>query len=229
MALIADSEQKAMRERLKSLGVAFALPLADAPADPEETILDCLKYYWRYNDFFFFCYTLLRFDLGPRVNVDRLIALTEKRRLDNDELILLLALCRKIAAHGAPDFEKVVAKFHHPDLTMKSPPEDEDSAWLIHQWGVEESLEIYGVRVRSFYLERKDKIFRPEITLEKNLWLKIRSVLGSNFKADIAFFKLSGQALCAEDAANLAGCSLPEAVRHWKTLLAIDSVQKLVA
>jgi hypothetical protein len=230
MAEVGEAEKMIMRMKLKSIGCAFAIHLPDVPADPERTILESLKYWWSYNDFFFMCYSLLKKgELRDLVNVERLIALVENEPLKNDELVLLLGLSQRMVDIGDDRFIQLKEKLDKPGLKMESAPEGEADPYLIVRWGIETSLENYGVRVRSFYEEHDGKFYTLKGVLENNEWLRIRSKIGANFKADIAYFKISGKARTAEEAQALTGCSALEAKQHWKDLKDINSIDNLVA
>ncbi|MGE3682721.1 MAG: hypothetical protein AB7G93_13430 [Bdellovibrionales bacterium] len=229
MAEVSEEAKLKMRQKLKSLGCAFGIEFPSEAADLEKTILECLPYYWRYNDFFFMCFSALKLQLHSLVNVDRLVSLAEKASLTNDELCLLLAVSQRMVDLNDLRFEQVIENFRKSGLRVKTIPRDEDDPHLISQWGVEKSLEPYGVRVRAFYEEAQKKFYVLDGILKNNEWLRIRSKIGANFKADVAYFKISGKATSATEAARLAGCTLQEAKRHWKALAHVSRIDNLVA
>jgi hypothetical protein len=226
---IGDEEKNKMRQKLRSIGCAFPVHLPDEPADPERAILDSLKYWWDYNDFFFMCFSLLRLtpDIRGLINVERLITLAED--LSNDELILFLALSERMVWFGDERFEQAAKKLYKPNLQMDTVPLTEENAYLIAHWGVESSLEKYGVRVRAFYVEEERKFFPLKDVLANNEWLRVRSIVGPTYKADIAYFKVSGKAKTADEAQSLSGCPPIEASRYWEEIKGISSIDKLVA
>ena len=77
IAEVSEDEKFRVRKKLRSLGCAFGIEAPTESADLEQTILQCLPYYWRYNDFFFMCYSLLKHRLHAYVHVERLVALAE--------------------------------------------------------------------------------------------------------------------------------------------------------
>ncbi len=218
-----------MVKKLTSLGCAFNVKWLKKPADPELCIIESLKFYWEYNDIFFMIYSLLKNRIAPLIHVERLVSLAINACITSDERALLIALCNKLAEQGDHRFELISKKLYLKNLKMHCPPKNECSAHLIKIWGQELHLAPFGAKVRSFYEMDEKKFLTLREICKKNVWLKLRAVVGSNYRADIIYFKSMGIVKSAYQAAKMAGCNTSTATRIWKTLEYAPDLMKLIA
>ena len=216
-------------KKLFSLGCAFNVKSPLVPVDPENYIIEILRFYWEYNDIFFMIYSLLENRISHLIHVERLANLVEKAYIKPDEKILLIALCNKLAEKGDHRFKLISKKFYKKGLQMRKPPKNECSAHLIKMWGTETSLLPFGVKVRSFYKVSEKKLFNLEEIYKRNIWLKLRAMIGSNYRADIIYLKSTGMAKTAYQAAKIAGCNTSTATRIWKSVESVPNLKKLIA
>lgn len=205
-------------QKLGSLGVASYAGLPNLPVDPERTILELLKCYWSHNDHFFFIISLLKLRIHHLIHVERLVTLAETSILTEDEKILLIALANKMVEIGDLRFSLVEKKLRKKKMNLGQIPENEDSKHLIKIWGTEKTLEPFGVKVRTFYEHDAKKFFVMKKILAHHSWLKIRALVGPNYRADIIYLKSSGHAETAYKAARICGCTDATAYRLWKSL-----------
>lgn len=219
---------KAMR-KLASLGVASYSGITDIPVDPEKTILELLKCYWSHNDHFFFIFSLMKHRIHSLIHVERLVSLAQSSMLSDDEIILLIALSNKMVEIGDLRFSLVGKKLKKKGMVLSKVPENEDSKHLIKLWGTEKTLEPFGVKVRSFYEQDTKKFFVMKKILADHPWLKIRALVGPNYRADIIYLKTSGIAQTAYKAARICGCTDATAYRLWNSLKDIGDLKGLVA
>ena len=218
-----------MVKKLSSLGCAFNVKPPLVSTDPESFIIESLRFYWEYNDVFFMMYSLLENRISHLIHVERLAGLAEKAYIKSDEKILLMALCNKLAEKGDHRFELISKKLHQKGLKMYNPPKNEGSSHLIKIWGCESSLLPFGVKVRSFYKVNEKKFFNLREICKRNIWLKLRAMIGSNYRADILYLKLTGISKTAYQAAKIAGCNTSTSTRIWKSLEHIPDLKKLIA
>lgn len=204
--------------QLVSLGCAFNVKQLEKPADPERCIINSLKFYWEYNDIFFMVYSLLKNRIAPLIHIERLVNLTMNASITSDERALLIALCNKLATYGDHRFTLVSKKLHSKNLKMRYPPINECSIHLIKIWGQESHLVPFGIKVRSFYEIDERKFLTLQEICKRNVWMKLRAIVGSNYRADIIYFKSMGIAKSAYQAAKMVGCNTSTATRIWKTL-----------
>ena len=215
--------------KLSSLGCAFNVKPPLVSTDPERCIIESLRFYWEYNNIFFMIYSLLENRISHLIHIERLVSLAKNAYIKPDEKILLIALCNKLAEKGDHRFELISKKFYKKGLKMNNPPKNECSAHLIKIWGMEPSLLFFGVKVRSFYKVNEKKFFTLKEICERNGWLKLRAMVGSNYRSDILYLKSTGIAKTAYQAAKIAGCNTSTATRIWKSVGCIPDLKKLIA
>ena len=78
-------------------------------SDPEMIFLRSLKHYWTENDVFFMLFDLLMLRISSLIHVDRLLKLAQSGFLSNDETILLIVTCDRLANAGDHRF-KIIRK-----------------------------------------------------------------------------------------------------------------------
>lgn len=205
---------------LKSLGCGFGgTEAAKKSYDPEQVILDTLKFYWDSNTLFFMLYSLLKTGrITHLINTSRLLKLALKNNLSNDEFVLLIALADDLSDSGHENFKFISNKYKETDLKMKRPPIGELDSFLIKEWGENKYLKRLGVSVRNFYLEKPSKFVAKPRIIERNTWLSLRSLIGVNYRADIAYLKFSGRLTTAYQAHSTLGCTLNSAYTIWNSL-----------
>ena len=218
-----------MIKKLSSLGCSFNIKPPEVPVDPEHFIIESLRFYWEYNDIFFMIYSLLENRISHLIHIERLASLATKAYIRSDEKILLIALCNKLAEKGDYRFELIAKKLYQKGLKMCNPPKNECSSHLIKMWGLEPSLLPFGVKVRSFYKVNEKKFFNLEKICKRNGWLKLRAMIGPNYRADILYLKSTGIAQTAYQAAKIAGCNTSTSTRIWKSVECIPDLKKLIA
>jgi hypothetical protein len=203
---------------LASLGCAYSGGPSKEAADPEQTILDCLKFYWISNDVIFMLYGLLNHRIHSLIHVKRLVKLAKSQNLQKDELIVLLVIAEKLIDEGHTQYQMVLNKLQIKGLKMNHPPKGEMSLSLINKWGVDSYFKKYGVQVRSFYEETPKKFHTLKGIFKRNAWLMYRALIGVNFRADIVYMKSSGKATTGYQAQKFTGCAIQPAYKIWNSI-----------
>ena len=220
------NERKDFVSRLASLGCAYHTTKGDKEyADPEQTILDSLHFYWTSNDLTFMLYGLIKHRVHSLIHVKRLISLAKDQHIKEDELVVLLVIAHKLVAEGHSQFRMVLEKLDPTkSIRMKSPPQEEASPSLIKIWGEDPHFKLYGAKVRTFYQEDKKKFLTLKGIYKRNPWFKFRALIGVNYRADIAFMKFSGKATTGYQAQQLVGCGIQPAYKVWHSLSSIEGL-----
>jgi len=205
---------------LKSLGCSFkGTKGALKSYDPEQVILDTLKFYWESNTLFFMLYSLLKTGrITHLINTSRLLKLALKNKIANDELVLLIALSDELSDLGFDNFKFISNKYKKTKLKMKTPPKTEGDSFLIKEWGENTYLKRLDVSVRKFYVEKSGKFLQKNKIIKENTWLSLRSLIGVNYRADIAYLKFSGLVSTAYQAHTKLGCTINSAYTIWNSL-----------
>ncbi len=214
--------------RLRSLGCAYYTKLPHVPVDPEVAIIEMLKDYWDFKDHFFMLYSLLKHRLHDLIHVEKLVANALEANLPQDQIILLIALSNKMVELGDRRFALVGKKFHKNGMQMQNPPNRETDSYLIKNWGIEKTLVPYGAKVRSFYEEEPKKMYVLKRILSEHPWLRLRALIGANYRADIVYLRSNGNVETAYQAAKLTGCSIGTAYRLWTSLDDVENLKGLV-
>lgn len=195
--------------------------------DPEVLFLRFLKLYWSDNSSFFLILKSLRHRIGHLININRLIKLAEVTQISNDEKCLLIAVCEILSKDVEPNFVQVYKKLYNKNLNMSDPPKTEVDKFLISEYGVEESLLKFNVKVRKFYNESEKKLLTYDAIFKINPWLKYRAVIGPNTRADVLYLFFKKVGMNYSQIAKKALCSR-QAVHKICSKLEVSSFEKLL-
>lgn len=192
---------------LKNLGISVKGKSSVDVFDPEVLILKALRLYWTDNSSFFLVLKSLRTKIGRLINVHRLIKLSENSAITNDELCLLIAVSDILSKEIDNKFSLVKNKLYKKNLKMTNPPTSEIDSYLIDEFGLEDSLISFGVKVRKFYDESEKKINSFHQILKTNNWLKYRVVIGPNTRSDVLYLISKNLNEKQSTIARKAGCT----------------------
>lgn len=206
----------------------FSKDVSVTETDPEMIFLKSLKHYWTENDVFFMLFDLLILRIGSLIHVDRLLKLAQSGFLSNDEIILLIVTCDRLVKAGDHRFKIIRKKLYRKGMKLSQLPELHGIKSVVNAHGAEAGFLEFGAKVRKF-LEPKDKKLRSMKTIfQRNGWLKMRAVMGTNFRADVTYLMLSGQAKTAYEAGKLAGCGNTSAYRLMKFVKEFDNLEMIL-
>ncbi len=195
--------------------------------DPEMTLLRTLKCYWTANDVFFMLYALLKFRIGPLIHVERLVKLSKTGFLSNDERVLLIAVSKKLVEDGDHRFKAVYKHLYKKGMTLETLPRLHGRASLVKAHGAEESLLEFGASVRKFEVDDR-KLHSLKRIMERNSWLKLRVLMGVNYRADVTYLKCVGQASKASQVVQILGCDSSTASKNLKYIDEFDNLEGIL-
>jgi hypothetical protein len=200
---------------LLSLGFAFQGKLPKQASDPEKTIIQILPAFFEDRKLFRMLLTWLDI-VSDLIHIERLIPLATN--LDASSKIVLAAISLKLQKRDRrwrivhQKLEKEIQKD-----TLIVPPEYRDQ-YLISKYGVDEEFRKMGVRIAKILPEDEKKILSLQGVLKANEWLRLRALMGPNFRADIAFLFLSELVSGPAEASRYLGCARDTAYRNWRAL-----------
>ena len=196
--------------------------------DPEMTVLKTLKCMWAENDVFEMMMCLLKLRIGKLIHVERLVKLANSGFLSEDEKCLLIGISTILTNDGDLRYRLVRKKLFKKGMKINKLPELWGNPKGVKVWGAEESLLEFGAEIRKF--DYSDKKLRDLKTIfERNGWLKLRALIGANYRADITFLVSSGAATTVNQAAKIAGCNSPAAYRLFEYARVFDNLGKLLS
>lgn len=196
--------------------------------DPEMTLLRTLKCYWTANDVFFMLFALLKFRIGSLIHVERLIKLAMQGSLSNDEKILLIAVSKKLVKLGDHRFKAVYKHLYEPNMKLQTLPRLQSGKAIVKHHGAEESLLEFGAEVMKFKVDDR-KLHSLNMIMKRNDWIKLRILMGVNYRADVTFLKSTGQADKASQISQILGCDLSTASKNLKYIDEFKNLKKILS
>lgn len=217
---------EANRNALLSLGFAFQGVSKGAPADPEQTIVSVLGAF--YEDRKLYRMLLAWLDAtSDLIHMERLNALSKD--LPQGLRVVLGATALKLLPRDRR--WRLIATAMQESAYAKGRagvvPDGYADAFLLSKNGVDEEFKKLGLKIARIDAEDRKKIRSLKAILQSNGWLRIRALIGPNFRADIAYLYLSNRAEGPADAARVLKCSRDTAYRNWKAIEEAD-VRSLV-
>jgi len=214
---------------LISIGFSFYGEPSSYPADPESTLLKALVFFYEDRKLF---RMLLRWILviAPLIHVERLYKLAEK--LDSKFVPVLGALAKKIILNGDRRFKLICEytkkRMETEKIVIQIPTGYSDS-YLKSKYGEDLEFASFGINLAKIEPEDEKKILDLPQILKNHRWLRIRTLVGANFRSDLIFFLTSKAIENPNQAAKILGCSRETAYRLWKEVSLFDGLEKLTA
>ena len=221
------TQRRLILQKLTSLGCAFSQGEPNLSADPEKTILDSLCLFWQEPKFFTMLIGALEHGIHQFIHVERLISLAQD--LTEDEKILLMVISDKMMRINDRRFHLVIKKLKKRGQMISSVLEEHKSPYLLKTYGKDPSFAKFKIEVPDYFTQPEKKFFTIKGTLKRNAWLKIRSLIGPNYRADLAYLLSVEQVKTPLEAMKILGCSQGTVYRLWNSLLLVDDIKKLVA
>lgn len=203
-----------LRPDLVSLGFAFYGEGSAIAPDPEKTIIEIIKVF---DTELKVAHMMLAWmeRFGDLIHVERLMSLSKE--LKPRERVFLGVIALKQVNAGDLRYRSLLQKIKLLPINTESPWPGEDP-YLIEKYGIDAEFESFGIKTSLFYPSENKKLFSRSGIIERNLWLRLRVLLGTNFRADLAFVRLSGLAKNAYAAMQNLKCSKETCYRIWKSL-----------
>lgn len=210
------------RRELLSLGFSFHGAAKGDAADPEQTVLRLLCAFYEDRKLYRMLLTWLE-ATSHLIHMERLNALAGG--LPPGLRIVLGATAFKLSPIDRR--WKAVAEAMVKATDRKGPPvsapEGYADPFLISKYGIDEGFREFGVKIAKIAPEDRKKIRSLKAILQNNDWLRIRALIGPNFRADIAYLYLSNRVHGPADAARFLKCSKDTAYRNWRAIEDADA------
>ena len=100
--------------------------------------------------------------------------------------------------------------------------------FLLEKYGEDTEFLDFGIRLPKVIPEENKKLLSQSAVLSGNPWLRLRALLGSNYRADITFARLAKLVSNAYGAMKLLKCSKETSYRIWSSLEE-SQVDKLIS
>jgi hypothetical protein len=211
-----DSFFEQHNDQLLSLGFAFHGRIPKTSADPEKSILDLLPALVEDRKVFRMLLAWLGV-VSELIHIERLKALSEASPIRSKLVLGVVAL--KVARSDrrwkllADSMKNAIAGNPH-ELIL---PRELSDPYLKSKYGKDEEFAKFGVELATILPEDEKKILTLRGILRVNTWLRLRALMGANFRADVAYLFLAGVGGPAA-AARVLGCSRDTAYRNWRAL-----------
>lgn len=216
-----------IKPSLISLGFSFYGEASLLPADPENTLLAGLEFFYEDRKLF---RMLLRWCLSTSslIHVERLSKLAQK--LDPALMPALEGLALKLVKAGDRRFKLIVdqmkASIKKHAIRL---PEGYADPYLIAKQGIDPEFLEVGFTMALIQPEDQKKILGLCDILKMNHWLKIRALVGANFRADLIFLLIQKKVKNPNQAAKILCCSRETAYRLWREISLFEGIEKLAA
>lgn len=198
-------------------------------ADPEAVLVKALQFFYEDRKIF---RMLLRWCLtiAPLIHVERLHK--QIQNLEPNLIPVLGAVSKKLILSGDRRFsliyEEMKNKFKLSNISP-TPPEGYGDSFLISKYGEDPELKEFDMRVAYILPENEKKVLDLRGILKIHRWLRLRVLIGPNFRADLIYLLSLKTVKNPNQAAKILGCSRETAYRLWKEVTLFEGIDKLFA
>lgn len=217
-----------LKADLISIGFAFYGEPSAHAADPERTLLGSIELFSTERKSFVMLLAWLE-KVRDLVHVERLKSMMHD--LDPGFLPVFGAVCLKQLRSGDRRFAILITAARHEidRRKIRYEPRVECDAFLVSKHGVDEEFLEFGIRTPLIAPADPKKILSVEGILKRNSWLRMRALIGPNFRADIAYLMAARIVGNAHQASKTLGCNAETAYRLWRTLEIAPDLAKLAS
>lgn len=211
------------RDAWESLGIAFVFNQSGTKnADPEKTLIQSLKELADDRKTLSLIQGWLR-EFGPLVHIERLKALAND--LTASELAWLGGLAAHQAETGDARWKAIVRYIEDDKLGTPRPhfPSSKLDELQIQRKGIDKHFARFGLRIPILEAAEAKKFKPTASAIKENIWLRMRALFGTNWRADTAVVLIQGLAKNAYQVERILGCSRETAYRNWKSLIDADA------
>jgi len=205
---------KELDAKLASLGIAILTEKSE-PADPEQTLLECLPLFQEDRKLLALILAWLN-NYGDLLHIERICAMAKQLTP------LELAWLGGLAAHMAEESRRwnTVVSFVEKKLTKQRrrfsvTKLDELS---IKRKGKDPHFARFGVAIPAMQPAPQKKLFSRAHVLQNHPWLRLRVLFGTNWRADIAMAMISTPQQTPYKTAKHLGCNAETVYRNMNAL-----------
>ncbi len=203
-----------LKSDLVSLGFSYVGEPSKIAPDTENVIIEIIKLFTEDQKLYRILLAWMdRF--GDLIHVERLASQVDLLS-DYDKLILGVTALKRVNA-GDIRFKVIYEKILKQKNKINFNLSGQDN-YLIEKHGIDLEFKAFGITTSKILPSENKKIMDRKWVLKINPWLRLRALLGSNFRADMTFIRLSHQAVNAYAAMKLLRCSKETSYRIWDSL-----------
>ena len=203
-----------LKPALISLGFSYAgVPSKNSP-DPEKTLVATLSLFHEDQKLYRMLLAWME-RFGDLVHVERMA--TYLADLSPNERFILGVTALKLFNTGDTRFKSLFERIRKEKPKYDLPLSGQDE-YLIEKNGLDPEFKFFGIKTAKITPADSKKLHSRKFVLESNLWLRFRALLGTNYRADIAFVRTSRLVDTAYGAMKFLHCSKETSYRIWGSL-----------
>lgn len=220
------SSEDLLRDSWESLGIAFVVNASGTRhADPERTLLQTLREFEDQRKMLRLVLAWLR-SYGALVHVERIKALAGD--LPAGQLAWLGGLAEHQTQQGDLRWRSISQMIKHilgtPAPRFEMPKLD---TLQVARKGEDLHFKEFGLVIPTVEPAEPKKLYSFNAGVRNNIWLRMRILFGTNWRADAATVMILGLAKNPYQAEQILGCAKETAYRNWRALKEADVEQLL--
>lgn len=211
-------------QKWAKLGIAFSTKEFDGNPDPEKLLLDSAAFFIDDRKLLKLVLTWIKV-YGDLIHMERLAALVKKDNFEIQVWFGGIAAFSKDKDRRWGQIEKIASGKKFDDF-----PLSQLERLNIDRQGSDKFFSNFGIKMPLINIDDNfKKLKRREYILKTNLWLRLRSLFGSNWRADIAWQIYLNPAQTPYQIAKTIGCNTETAYRNWQSLMEANILEFLAA
>jgi hypothetical protein len=139
-----------------------------------------------------------------------------------------MVVADKMIRIGDRRFELVIKTFKERKEKLKNIDPVLQSPYLIDKHGKDKSFQRFGWNIPDLYNEPSRKFFTLKGILANNAWLRLRALIGANYRADLIYLKAGRKVDNPSQALKVLGSSKATTYRLWEAISLIEDIENMV-
>lgn len=183
--------------------------------------------HWTDHKLFTMLLSVLVHRIHSLVHVERLLSFAEN--ISDDEKIVLMVIADKMVELGDRRFNLLIKKLKQRRQQVSSIPEIHSQPYFIKKWGLDPNFLKFKIEVPKYFEQPEKKFYSLKGILDANPWLKVRALVGANYRADLIYLKFSGRVETPAEALKVLSCSKATVYRLWDSISHVETLDRLIA
>lgn len=209
-----NSTFEKLKPDLISLGFSYVGEPSNHSPDPEKTLVAALALFQEDQKLYRMLLAWME-RFGDLVHVERMA--TYSKNLSRNERLILGVTALKLLNAGDKRFKSLFERIRREKIKYDLPFSSQDT-YLIEKNGLDLEFQSFGIKTAKITPADPKKLLARKFVVENNRWLRFRALLGTNYRADIAFVRTSRLVDTAYGAMKFLHCSKETSYRIWGSL-----------
>ena len=166
---------------------------------------------------------LLKFRIHQLINTQRLYS--KSKLLDADHRILLAVVAAKVYQYTKDErFLILSKKMRCRSKKLSKYPKSYSSPFYKKRRGIDKEFKKFGAELADFFSVEEKKFNSLAKIYSGNSWLMLRALVGTDYRADVIYFKTLDTDISQTKIVKKIGCNKSSVSRIWNSTKGVEQI-----